>query len=163
MFVRSRMTRDVVYRKGGRDWVIKAGTATSIDESFVSAKELKALYGTRIDIYSVGYSNDEKPEENVKENEKETPTLAQKPEENVKENEKETPTLAQKPASKNVNSNKKLVDVIANLLERPKQEPEPTKAEEEKKEAPNEDKKPATTKKKTMGKKTSTRKSKNRQ
>jgi hypothetical protein len=48
MFVRSLMDRDVVYRKGGFDWVIKAGTVTYVDENKVSAKEIKGLYGSRI-------------------------------------------------------------------------------------------------------------------
>lgn len=48
MFVRSLMSKDVTYRKGGLSWIIKAGTSTYIDDSKVSAKELKSLYGDRI-------------------------------------------------------------------------------------------------------------------
>ena len=59
MFVRSLMDRDVVYRKGGTDWVIKAGTATYVDESKVSARELKGLYGSRIIIVSRDAVEDE--------------------------------------------------------------------------------------------------------
>lgn len=52
MFVRSLMSRDVTYRKGGINWVLKAGTVTFVDEAKVSGKELKSLYGSRIIIIS---------------------------------------------------------------------------------------------------------------
>lgn len=52
MFVRSRLSKDIVYRKRGKDWVIKAGTVTYIDENQVSAQELRKLYSTRIEIMS---------------------------------------------------------------------------------------------------------------
>lgn len=48
MFVRSLMSKDVTYRKGGLSLIIKAGTSTYVDENKVSAKELKSLYGDRI-------------------------------------------------------------------------------------------------------------------
>lgn len=57
MFVRSRMSRDVVYRKSGKEFVIKAGTVSAIDENIVSAKELKSLYGSRIDVISKGFDD----------------------------------------------------------------------------------------------------------
>ena len=50
MFVRSLMSKDVIYRKGGLSLVIKAGTSTYVDENKVSAKELKSLYGDRVVI-----------------------------------------------------------------------------------------------------------------
>lgn len=50
MFVRSLMSKDVTYRKGGLSLVIKAGTSTYVDENKVSAKELKSLYGDRVVI-----------------------------------------------------------------------------------------------------------------
>lgn len=52
MFVRSRLSKDIVYRKKGNSWVIKAGTVTYIDENQVSAQELRELYSTRIAILS---------------------------------------------------------------------------------------------------------------
>ena len=52
MFVRSRLNKDIVYRKKGKDWVIKAGTVTFIDENQVTAQELRKLYSTRIEIMS---------------------------------------------------------------------------------------------------------------
>ena len=66
MFVRSRMTRDMVYRKGGKEWVIKAGTISSIDENVVTAYELKSLYGSRIDIIARGVTDEVKPTKPVK-------------------------------------------------------------------------------------------------
>lgn len=59
MFVRSLMDKDVIYRKGGFAWVIKARTVTLIDETKVSAKELKGLYGDRIIIISKDSIEDE--------------------------------------------------------------------------------------------------------
>ena len=53
MFVRSRLSKDIVYRKRGKSWVIKAGTVTYIDENQVTAKELRELYSTRIEIISM--------------------------------------------------------------------------------------------------------------
>ncbi len=50
MFVRSLMSKDVTYRKGGLSLIIKAGTSTYVDENKVSAKELKSLYGDRVVI-----------------------------------------------------------------------------------------------------------------
>ena len=44
------MSRDVVYRRKGLSWTIKANTVTFIDENKVSAQELKKLYGDRIDV-----------------------------------------------------------------------------------------------------------------
>ena len=52
MFVRSRMEKDVTYRRKGNVWVIKANSVTYIDENKVRAKELKSLYGSRIEIMS---------------------------------------------------------------------------------------------------------------
>ena len=52
MFVRSRMSIDVTYRKRGTIWDIKANTVTYIDENKVTAQELKDLYGSRIEIIS---------------------------------------------------------------------------------------------------------------
>ena len=52
MFVRSRMEKDVIYRRKGGVWVIKAGSVTFIDENKVTARELKSLYGSRIEIIS---------------------------------------------------------------------------------------------------------------
>ena len=52
MFVKSRMAKDVTYRRKGTDWIIKAGTITYIDENKVTAKELKEFYGSRIYIIS---------------------------------------------------------------------------------------------------------------
>ena len=59
MFVRSLMDKDVIYRKGGFAWVIKARTVTLIDETKVSAKEIKGLYGDRIIIISKDSIEDE--------------------------------------------------------------------------------------------------------
>lgn len=53
MFVRSRMSTPVVYRKGGYSWTINPSTTTYIDETKVTAKELKACYGDRIDVMSL--------------------------------------------------------------------------------------------------------------
>ena len=64
MFVRSRMSIDVTYRKRGTIWDIKANTVTYIDENKVTAQELKDLYGSRIEIIS---------RDNVIEKEKEIP------------------------------------------------------------------------------------------
>ena len=61
MFVRSRMNKDVIYRTGGKDWVIKALTTTLIDENAVSPRELKSLYGSRIEIISRGYTDTPEP------------------------------------------------------------------------------------------------------
>ena len=52
MFVRSRLEKDIVYRKKGKNWTIKAGTVTYIDEAQVTAQELRKLYSTRIEIMS---------------------------------------------------------------------------------------------------------------
>lgn len=52
MFVKSRMEKDVTYRRKGTSWIIKAKTVTYIDENKVTAKELKQFYGDRIDIIS---------------------------------------------------------------------------------------------------------------
>ena len=80
MFIRSLMNRDVIYRKGGFSWVIKAGTVTSIDENRVSAKELKNLYGSRIIVISRDAEEDKvaemiikKQEKVIKENEVKSP------------------------------------------------------------------------------------------
>ena len=53
MFVRSKMNIPVVYRKGGYSWTINPLTTTYIDETKVTAKELKACYGNRIDVMSL--------------------------------------------------------------------------------------------------------------
>ena len=50
MFVRSRMQKEVTYRKNGSEWVLKPGQTVVIDESKVSAMELLKLYGTRIEV-----------------------------------------------------------------------------------------------------------------
>lgn len=52
MFIRSRMEKDVIYRRKGGVWVIKAGSVTFVDENKVTARELKSLYGSRIEIIS---------------------------------------------------------------------------------------------------------------
>ena len=62
MFVRSRMEKDAIYRRKGGVWVIKAGSVTFIDENKVTARELKSLYGSRIEIIS----RDKLEEEEVK-------------------------------------------------------------------------------------------------
>ena len=59
MFVRSRMEKDAIYRRKGEVWVIKAGSVTSIDENKVTARELKSLYGSRIEIISRDKLEDE--------------------------------------------------------------------------------------------------------
>ena len=66
MFVRSLMDKDVIYRKGGLSWTIKANTVTFIDEVRVSAKELKGLYGSRIIIISKDAVEDEIAEPIIK-------------------------------------------------------------------------------------------------
>ena len=66
MFVRSLMDKDVIYRKGGLSWTIKANTVTFIDEVRVSAKELKGLYGSRIIIISKDAAEDEIAEPIIK-------------------------------------------------------------------------------------------------
>ena len=52
MFVKSRMDKQVVYRKGGKSWVIKPHSVTLINDPTVTAQELKMCYGSRIDIIS---------------------------------------------------------------------------------------------------------------
>ena len=69
MFVRSLMNKDAVYRKGGFDWVIKANTVTFIDESRVTAKELKSLYGSRILIVSRDSREDKEVQEVIEKKE----------------------------------------------------------------------------------------------
>lgn len=59
MFVRSRMEKDAIYRRKGGVWVIKAGSVTFIDENKVTARELKSLYGSRIEIISRDKLEDE--------------------------------------------------------------------------------------------------------
>ena len=52
MFIRSRMEKDVTYRRKGHVWLIKANSVTFIDENKVTANELKSLYGSRIEVIS---------------------------------------------------------------------------------------------------------------
>lgn len=66
MFVRSRMEKDVIYRRKGGVWVIKAGSVTFIDENKVTARELKSLYGSRIEIISRDKLSDEEAKIPVK-------------------------------------------------------------------------------------------------
>ena len=50
MFVKSFMDVEVTYRKSAGDTVLKPRTVTFVDESIVSAKELKDCYGDKISI-----------------------------------------------------------------------------------------------------------------
>ena len=52
MFVRSRMSGPVIYRKCGKSWTIKPYSVTLIDDPRVSARELKMYYGSKIEIIS---------------------------------------------------------------------------------------------------------------
>lgn len=52
MFVRSRMSKQVIYRKGGKAWVIKPHSVTLINDPSITARELKMYYGSKIDIIS---------------------------------------------------------------------------------------------------------------
>lgn len=54
MFVKSFMKQEVIYRKSAGDTVLKPMTVTFVDESIVSAEELKNCYGDRIAIIPVG-------------------------------------------------------------------------------------------------------------
>jgi hypothetical protein len=115
MFVRSRMSRDMIYRKGGKDWVIKAGTISTIDENIVSAQELKSLYGTRIEIISRGWAAEPK---------KEAPKVAKA------EPKKETPKAVKPQPPKKLNN--ELIDDILVELKKEEQLKEPPKREEPK-------------------------------
>lgn len=50
MFVRSRVSKPLVYRKGGRSWTINPNSVTLIDDPTVTAKEIKGCYGSRVDV-----------------------------------------------------------------------------------------------------------------
>ena len=83
MFVRSRMEKDVTYRRKGNVWIIKANSVTLIDENKVTAKELKDLYGSRIEIISRGTLDKKEDKKVVKEvkveKKKEEPKPVRKP------------------------------------------------------------------------------------
>ena len=50
MFVRSRVSKPLVYRKGGRSWIINPNSVTLIDDPTITAKEIKGCYGSRVDV-----------------------------------------------------------------------------------------------------------------
>ena len=52
MFVRSRVDKPMVFRKNGKSWTLNPYAVTLIDDSAVTAKELKGCYGSRIEIIS---------------------------------------------------------------------------------------------------------------
>lgn len=52
MFVRSRMDKPVVFRKGGKSWTLAPHSVTLINDPTVTAKELKCYYGSKIDVIS---------------------------------------------------------------------------------------------------------------
>lgn len=52
MFVRSRIDKPLVFRKGGRAWVLKPHAITLIDDPKVTATEIKGCYGSRVDVIS---------------------------------------------------------------------------------------------------------------
>lgn len=72
MFVRSRLSKDIVYRKRGKDWIIKSGTVTYVDENQVTAQELRKLYSTRIEIMTREHLETMEKEIPVIENKKDT-------------------------------------------------------------------------------------------
>jgi hypothetical protein len=52
MFVKSNMSKEVTYHKSTGAIVLKPNTVTFVDDSLVTAKELKDCYGDRINIMS---------------------------------------------------------------------------------------------------------------
>ena len=52
MFVRSRMDKPVIFRKGGKSWILAPHSVTLINDPTVTAKELKCYYGSKIDVIS---------------------------------------------------------------------------------------------------------------
>ena len=62
MFVKNKEKLDFKYRKNGYLALLKANTVSYVDETKVTAKELKACYGQRIDIISREVIEDDKKE-----------------------------------------------------------------------------------------------------
>lgn len=52
MFVRSRVDKPLTFRKNGKCWTLNPHSVTLIDDSSVTAAELKGCYGSRIEIIS---------------------------------------------------------------------------------------------------------------
>ena len=52
MFVRSRVDKPLIFRKGGKSWTLKPHAVTLISDPTVTARELKGCYGSRIDVIS---------------------------------------------------------------------------------------------------------------
>ena len=62
MFVKNKEKLDFKYRKNGYLALLKANTVSYVDETKVTAKELKACYGQRIDIISREVIEDDEKE-----------------------------------------------------------------------------------------------------
>ena len=82
MFVKNKEKIDFNYRKNGYLAVLKAGTVSYVDETKISAKELLACYGQRIDIISRELALEIAPK--IKEVKKEEKKAAPKKVETVK-------------------------------------------------------------------------------
>lgn len=52
MFVRSRIDKPLIFRKGGRAWTLKPHAVTLINDPTVTAKEIKGCYGSRVEVIS---------------------------------------------------------------------------------------------------------------
>ena len=50
MFVKSRVSKPMTYRKGGKSWTLKPLSITLIDDPTVTAKEIKGCYGSRVEV-----------------------------------------------------------------------------------------------------------------
>ena len=52
MFVRSRIDKPLIFRKGGKAWTLKPHAVTLINDPTVTAKEIKGCYGSRVEVIS---------------------------------------------------------------------------------------------------------------